>query len=487
MDDKRLDDQLKLLKKSYDRMPKYLDVDALMDKIDEEEQASVVQKPKRKLAVWGVTASAAAIVLFAGGALIGPMFMMGGESPQMKPRVFIQEEPATFTSGQLPIELFTFELRNEAQTALALPNEQFNELSFIREADLHANFYIETPAVYEQDEKHVLSVLNAAYATPAQLLSSRTTHMTPEETMYDFLLRIKEVKLAYESAYNEAEEGERRDISQAAKAQGIYFVDGEAVFRYDKFEDFYASDLKRFGFTKGFIAMAQFDDTLYEVDDLRYAPEDIFPHFRELTMALLTVDYSPFTDAYESQFILMVLRLLQGTEKYPLTESSITEFLAHDAGVFTSIAQSILAELQQSGTSPTAASLTYDELLRTFQAARVPYSSSISGEQYWESTEGEVARLQAQWQRVPDNVLYLSGQDVVLYYLHALETNEQQMLTMFHNERTFDAQQVTLSNVQHIQFTMYGDGAVVADVSLPQHETVRMTFMKVNDVWQRMQ
>ncbi|MEE1130360.1 MAG: hypothetical protein UHX00_01895, partial [Caryophanon sp.] len=405
----------------------------------------------------------------------------------MEPRVFIQEETATFTSGQLPIEPFTFELRNEAQAALALPTEQFNELSFIREADLHANFYIETPAAYEQDEERVMNILNAAYATPAQLLSSRTMHMTPEETMYDFLVRIEEVKLAYEVAYNEAEEDARREIVQAAKAQGIYFVDGEAVFRYDKFEDFYASDLKRFGFIQGFIAMAQFDDTLYEVDDLRYAPENIFRHFRELTMALLTVDYTPLNDVYESQFILMVLRMLQGTEKYPLTESSITEFLAHDAGVFTPIAKTILAELQQSGTSQTAASLTYDELLRTFQTARVPYSSSISSEQYWESTEEEVARLQAQWQRVPDNVLNLSGQDVVLYYLHALETNEQQVLMMFHNERTFDAQQVALSNVQHIQFTMYGDGAVVADVSLPRHETVRMTFMKVNDVWQRMQ
>ncbi|MEE1130535.1 MAG: hypothetical protein UHX00_02775, partial [Caryophanon sp.] len=88
MDDKRLDDQLKLLKKSYDRMPKYLDVDALMDKIDEEEKAPVVQKTKRKIAVWGAMASAAAVALFAGGALIGPMFMMGGEAPQMEPRVF---------------------------------------------------------------------------------------------------------------------------------------------------------------------------------------------------------------------------------------------------------------------------------------------------------------------------------------------------------------------------------------------------------------
>ncbi|MBS7344374.1 MAG: hypothetical protein KIG60_01700 [Caryophanon sp.] len=495
MDDKRLDEKLDLLGKSYDRMPRYLDVDALMNQIDEEEQQAhvpVVQKPKRRIAVWG----AAAVAIFACGVLVGPML---SNNPTVEPtmieqRALIDGEDTQYVAQQnMPFEQFeqtVRQMRQQQQQLLALPDAQFNALPYVQQADAQLAFYAEQPARYEQTTmQYLLESFEMGYASPTSILQAyELFQLTESDVVMLFLERMGQLKAAYRDADAEADEQQRALMKKAAKAEAIELKEGTVTFSYEKFRALYDGTLQQLGLLRGLMVMAQFEGTLFEVDDLRYAPEQLLPYYDGLTLALLSMDETNYGyDLYYSQFILATLRLLQGTEQYPLSLQTLQFFIDSESGVFRPLAEKIAAQLQQFGYSEVAQQLTYDDVAMVFRSASLPYTSGVGQEETWVPTAAFFEEAAQKWETVPSDLFVYSGKETVLYYVYAVEHHIEEVYKVLESKDGLRRYHLAYELITSIRFTTYGEDTIEATITEQTQGDVTYMFMKINDVWQRVQ
>ena len=136
MDDKQLEERLKLLKSSYDRLPSSIDTDEILKKIKNETNVTPIEKKKKgfkwqRITVWAVSIASALII----GIL--------GSSYVLKEEMFQQEEQMSDVTKELiermkknyPIE------REKRRELLNLSEEEFSQIAFIQAADSNFEHY----------------------------------------------------------------------------------------------------------------------------------------------------------------------------------------------------------------------------------------------------------------------------------------------------------------------------------------------------------
>lgn len=499
MDDKKMDEKLALLKKSYDRMPQHLDVDALMQKIDDEEKAAaipVVMPRKKKWGIWAVTAAA----LFTAGVLVSPTILQQDEGAQtqqtaIENRALIDTDVAVFTQSDITEEKVKEAIegmRQSLQQTLALDDEQFNALPFVQAGDGTAQFYMTKRLDYvleQQGFAEMFERLDTEYRTPSQFIREIELAEGRElDYMTQFLERMPQLEAAYTEAYKEATTTERRnELIVAAKEEGIYFTEDVAHFNYDKFAEVHEYTLNEFGLLQGFIIFAHFDGTLYEADDLRYAPDELLPYFNDITTALLSVDDNNtwLLDTYIGEYLIAVLRLLQGTEHYPLNEETVTYFTEGAQRVFAPVASRILKELELTGSSATAAALTYDELEALFNDARLSTTGHVIEETTWTPTELDIASMNEKWKSVPSDFLTYDVVDTVLYYMYAQQHDVTEVIEVIEANDVTYFEGMPLETISSMRILTYSPALVEVYVYGEEPYMMQYRFEHTNGHWQR--
>ncbi len=131
MDDKQLEQQMNLLKKSYNRVPSKFKADEVLSKIEDESQqqhgtvVDSIKTPKlQKVRIWTVSLASVILIGILSTSFINKEIMQGDE----KITEFSEEEIKEYSKNYQ-------KAREDRGKILGMTNEQFDELGFVQFAD----------------------------------------------------------------------------------------------------------------------------------------------------------------------------------------------------------------------------------------------------------------------------------------------------------------------------------------------------------------
>lgn len=513
MDDKQLEEKLQLLDKSYHRMPQHLDVDALMQKIDEEENANaqpVINKQPKKMWVWGLGAAA----MFIGGVLVSPYIleqesesvietrsveMDTGQTEQAEPLDVVEYYGSEADMPLLPnndevmerLTVYQQTLRADVQQELGLNDEELNAVPYIVSADKAFAQALSEMEKYDfifRDEDSIF----LDYATPA-MLAERGKEAAGlsfgdeiSVTIIEFMMtRLEQLTATYTSRTN-------NDAAVLAR-QGLY-EDGSTInFRYDEFAERYRASLAQFGGFQGLLAFAEFQEPLYIADDIRYAPEDILAYYSEMTNALLYFSSNraelnmrvDVYDAFELEYVIAITRMLKGTTDYPLNQRVLQKLIDAEPPIFAEIAATISEELQR-GVTTTADALTYEDIEAIIAKHQQPKPHVLENSGSWSSGVTNYFKSQdvQTWENYSiDQINALSDLAIILYYVYAQENNQKDMVAYLHNGQEFTLP-IDTSAVIGIDYIVSEEEQMKANIQTADGKASVM-FEKIDGAWRR--
>ncbi|MGE7623086.1 hypothetical protein ACQKMD_08550 [Viridibacillus sp. NPDC096237] len=145
MDDKKFEDRMKLLKKSYDKVPSKFQQQEVLEQIKIEQQNVIIEKPayskSRNLPIWLVGVAS----LFVIGII--SLIMLYGNDYQLKqgqiPTPTPQTDPVEDSYKELIKELIKEypKYREQSRESLHMTEKSFKELGFVQLADAQFRFY----------------------------------------------------------------------------------------------------------------------------------------------------------------------------------------------------------------------------------------------------------------------------------------------------------------------------------------------------------
>lgn len=513
MNDKKLDEKLQLLNKSYDRMPQYLDVDALMNKIEEEEQINTepLQKPKRKplYMTWGVAAAA----VFLSGVLVSPWILQQENSTTDEVNItqrnidenasldvattndsFSNDPHFTAEDEMTPAELDTYrqDTRVQMQQELGLSKSRFEELPYMQQEE--AYWQSTKPMLEKYELTAPPSEVFFYLATPRQIIEQATSQYYIQLDDYGIVdvaeqlsSRLEQLVVAYNAEL--VVTTDRDALIQAAQQQGIVLEDGEFHFRTYEFMTMNDNVDVNYPHLDQYLTFVEFDEPLYEGDDLRYAPEDILPHFSAMTQAIMNMPINnSYTESLRLEYAIATTRLLKGTDSYPLTTETLQAIIS-SSDTFAELAMTISLELQQSGKSATAEALTYDMVESMIESSRLrspdDYSSEVN---VWNMTTDYKRAAELNWSTwTIEQAQQLDAINIVMYYLFKNTTDDA--ATVAQLAPGFDVIEGMWNDNITLHYSVLSDEFIKAKVVgyLAQGEALSVQFEKKDGHWQRTQ
>ncbi|GLC90515.1 hypothetical protein [Lysinibacillus piscis] len=464
MDDKQFNQQMELLKKTYDRLEPQLNPDAVLAQIEEQEKLEkIVQPPSRrqKPTVW-LTAIASLFVI---GLLTATYVIAQPEERNSA------KELSVDVTDQKWIETITKKYnskKDQIKRELKVSSETLQSFAFIQKADRLLEYYISAakqkgtePYFFENAEKAILSEL----MTPRrafEMIGNRKS-LTFEESFEVYRLYEKSAK-ELELYYNQALEpyqmqirkttdksqypAKLQELLKAANKQFMVLqvdANGESYFVSNILggelspKSLTELDPAVFGYfeylQKGYLLLG---------DDLRYTKEETMLSLNYIQYTLTGTPHTKLLEyeVLQQTFVNTWLAILKGTTKYPAVDKDGTmredyiQFLKEMvSGEYSSVMQAtakdILVELQESNHSKTFTNLTSTDIMSSIYQRRERLKVLLDESNYvftdiLETDREQIQQIYQQYQKNGETVInQLHPVNLVQLYVYALERGDK--------------------------------------------------------------
>jgi hypothetical protein len=214
MDDKQFEQQMKLLKKSYERVPSKFNSEEVLKKIEEEgkqQQNMLVVEPRKtskwqKISVWPVSLASVFLI-----GILSASFLNDGNGQG-------SEEPEPSSQYELKIKEMKekyLAARDKRQEMLKMDDEQFDQLGFVSGADQYMSFLLDERNLEEgiisfpidQQYERVLDELKLPSEMVDEASQGEKLNMQESMAFIDSLNnKLNDLKLSYNELIKKHEE-----------------------------------------------------------------------------------------------------------------------------------------------------------------------------------------------------------------------------------------------------------------------------------------